>query len=76
MEVYTLLGASRAKHRNVKCAQCHATKHKTIPACRKCHPSPHSQSILSQFDNCGKCHGIAHDLKLNAIDIRLENQAQ
>ncbi|MBA3013354.1 MAG: cytochrome C [Proteobacteria bacterium] len=75
LEVYSLLGASRAKHRNVKCAECHATKHKTIPECQKCHNTPHSQSILSQFESCGKCHGLAHDLRLNQIDIRLENLA-
>lgn len=75
-EVYALLGASRAKHRNVLCAQCHAGKHKTIPACQKCHAAPHSQSIIGQFGSCGKCHGIAHDLKLNKIDIRLENRPQ
>lgn len=76
IKVYSLLGKSRAKHRNVKCAQCHGTKHKTIPSCRKCHPQPHSQSILPQSEKCGKCHGLAHDLQLNKIDIRLENQAK
>lgn len=73
-KVYALLGASRAKHRNVSCAQCHASKHKTIPVCQKCHKAPHSQSIIDQFASCGKCHGIAHDLKLNRIDMRLENR--
>jgi len=73
-DVYTLLANSRAKHRNVPCAKCHATRHKTIPPCQQCHSQPHSQSIISQFDSCGKCHGIAHDLHLNKIDMRLENQ--
>jgi len=73
-DTYTLLANSRAKHRNILCAECHATRHKTIPACQKCHPEPHSQSIIGQFGSCGKCHGIAHDLKLNRIDMHLENQ--
>lgn len=73
-DVYTQLANSRAKHRNVPCARCHATRHKTIPPCQKCHEQPHSQSIVSQADRCGKCHGIAHDLHLNKIDMRLENQ--
>lgn len=74
-DVYRLLGNSRAKHRNVLCARCHASRHKTIPVCKKCHPEPHSLSITDGAAGCGKCHGIAHDLKLNKIDMRLDNQA-
>ena len=73
-EAFALLSGSRAKHRQLLCAGCHAGRHKTIPACQKCHAQPHSQSIIDHFAGCGNCHGLAHDLKLNKIDIRLENQ--
>ncbi len=71
---YALLANSHAKHRNVRCAQCHATKHKTIPVCQKCHPTPHSESIIGPKPDCGKCHGIAHDLRLDKIDILLDKR--
>lgn len=72
-EVYTLIGLSRAKHRNVACAQCHEAKHKMIPKCQKCHDLPHTPFIHDKFPQCRTCHGIAHNLKLNKNDMFLEN---
>ena len=73
-KVYSLLGTSKAKHRAVACVRCHEAVHKTIPDCRKCHKTPHPETMLEKFSSCGQCHGIAHDLKLNRIDTYLEQQ--
>ncbi len=73
-KVYALLAGSRAKHRQLLCSTCHKSVHKTIPQCTLCHPTPHSASILDNFTSCGDCHGIAHDLQLNKIDMFLEQR--
>ncbi len=62
-EALDLLAKSPTKHHDLTCAFCHKNKHKTVPPCFACHPSPHPQGILAKFPECGQCHGIAHDLK-------------
>jgi hypothetical protein len=57
-----LLDASASKHRELGCAFCHAGRHKTVPACRDCHGSPHPEDIMARFPVCGRCHSVAHDL--------------
>jgi hypothetical protein len=57
-----LLSANTSKHRELGCASCHAGRHKTVPACRDCHGSPHPEGIMARFPACGQCHGVAHDL--------------
>ena len=71
--VYDLLARSHARHRNVACVLCHRNRHKAIPTCRDCHQPPHPESIIGKFPSCGSCHGKAHDLQLNQIDMRIEN---
>ena len=73
-QVYAVLAASHAKHRQLLCAACHGPRHKTIPACQKCHSEPHPQAIMAKFPSCRGCHGLAHELKLNRIDVLLENK--
>nr|MBF0221226.1 cytochrome C [Desulfobulbaceae bacterium] len=73
-EVYQQLAESRAKHRQVPCAECHEKEHKRVPTCRKCHPQPHPEAMLKGFPTCGTCHGIAHSLKLNKIDLSIKQQ--
>lgn len=73
-EVYQLLGKSRAKHRKVPCVDCHVSKHKTIPLCTQCHKQPHPKNMLEGFPSCGTCHGIAHQLKLNRVDLSIEQR--
>ncbi len=57
-----LLMASKAKHKDVTCVDCHVAEHKMIPMCQDCHGVPHPQAIMVKFPTCGDCHGIAHDL--------------
>lgn len=72
--VYAQLATSRAKHRQLLCVACHVERHKTIPACKQCHTAPHPPAMLEKFTACGNCHGLAHDLKLNKIDVFLEKE--
>ena len=60
--VYATLAKNLTKHRKVTCVSCHVEKHGMIPACEKCHGRPHPDEILDKFDQCGDCHGPAHDL--------------
>lgn len=59
---YTLLTASKFKHKNLSCVDCHQAKHKMVPQCQSCHGTPHPAPMLAQFPKCGFCHSIAHDL--------------
>ncbi len=62
-EQFELLSDSKAKHGQFNCAFCHKTKHPTVPNCRDCHEQPHSQALLSNFnEDCLKCHRNPHDL--------------
>lgn len=61
-QAYDLLQASSTKHHDLNCAACHQARHKMIPECQDCHGEPHPAGILSRFESCGACHGIAHDL--------------
>jgi predicted CXXCH cytochrome family protein len=60
-DVNTQLAASKAKHGQIACVTCHATKHKTVPKCSDCHGLPHG-AMHDKFPKCGQCHSIAHDL--------------
>ena len=68
-KVYSLLARSRARHRSILCVECHENKHKTIPACTKCHKPPPHSPLMIQEKSCEECHGIAHDVRFNRIDI-------
>jgi predicted CXXCH cytochrome family protein len=59
---FTLLSASKAKHRTLLCVTCHQDKHKMVPKCQDCHGVPHPQGILNKFGKCMDCHGHPHDL--------------
>jgi hypothetical protein len=59
---FETLSASKAKHSQIACATCHATKHKTVPQCADCHGVPHAQAMHERFPKCSDCHNIAHDL--------------
>jgi predicted CXXCH cytochrome family protein len=59
--VMTQLSASKAKHSQLACVTCHATKHKTVPNCGDCHGLPHG-SMHDKFPKCAQCHNVAHDL--------------
>lgn len=56
------LTASKAKHSQIACVTCHATKHKTVPQCTECHGLPHAQAMHDRFPKCAECHNVAHDL--------------
>lgn len=62
-EALSLLEANTTKHHDLACVYCHKNKHKVVPPCFACHGTPHPDSMLKKFPNCGDCHGIAHDLK-------------
>ncbi len=57
-----LLAKSPAKHKDVACVRCHASMHRTVPACEQCHPNKHQARLMKKFPKCGTCHYIAHDL--------------
>ena len=57
-----LLAASPAKHKAVACVKCHASVHRTVPACEQCHPKKHDARLMKKFPKCGTCHSVAHDL--------------
>jgi predicted CXXCH cytochrome family protein len=59
---YSELLATTTKHRAIGCVECHADKHKTVPACADCHGVPHAEGIHAKFPSCGDCHNTAHDL--------------
>lgn len=61
---FSSLQASKTKHHNLACAFCHEDKHKTIPACLKCHQGIHPPKILAKYEKCQNCHGSPHDLKI------------
>jgi len=61
-QVYQILSASKAKHRELSCITCHEGKHKEVPLCTDCHVQPHAASMLQRFPKCGNCHGKAHNL--------------
>lgn len=71
-QAYKMLSESRAKHRSIPCVLCHETTHQAIPDCAKCHQQPHPQQMLDNFRFCKECHGIAHNLRFNQIDMMLE----
>lgn len=73
-EIYSQLAASHAKHRQLLCVACHQLRHKMVPVCQQCHTAPHPPGMLDKFSSCGQCHGLAHDLKLNNIDLYLEKK--
>ena len=56
------LMATKTKHHDVLCVECHADKHKTIPECSGCHGKPHPAGMHAKFPQCGNCHSTAHDL--------------
>ncbi len=62
-EATGLLAKNTTKHHDLLCVFCHKDKHKTVPPCFACHPTPHPKAILDKFPSCSQCHGIAHDLK-------------
>ena len=62
-EANSLLEATKTKHRDVACADCHRAEHKMIPQCQDCHGIPHPPAMMAKFPACGDCHGIAHDLR-------------
>lgn len=66
-KVANQLAASKAKHSQLACVDCHANKHKTVPSCSNCHGTPHGV-MHDKFPKCGHCHNIAHDLNNWAKD--------
>ncbi|MBN1932095.1 MAG: hypothetical protein JW786_10865 [Desulfobacterales bacterium] len=65
--VVAKLAGSDKEHTFLKCAFCHAAKHKFIPTCQSCHENgPHREDLLKKFKGCGDCHGDAHLLRLQA----------
>lgn len=63
-KVASILRESKTKHSGFLCSKCHPPPHKTIPACRDCHGTPHSEFILQKFGSCGECHDTAHKLTI------------
>jgi len=62
-DIFQRLSKSKAKHHAFNCAFCHKDKHPTVPNCRDCHAQPHSQNMLTNFnEDCLKCHRDPHDL--------------
>ena len=61
-DAYSLLLATKTKHKTVSCVKCHANKHQTVPQCSDCHGKPHAAGMHSKFPECGSCHSTAHDL--------------
>ncbi|MFO7762052.1 MAG: cytochrome C [Thermodesulfobacteriota bacterium] len=59
-QVYAIWSATRSKHDQVDCGQCH-TSHGYIPECQMCHGSPHSKDMLKKFPSCLECHIDPHD---------------
>ncbi|UFS70529.1 cytochrome C [Geomonas sp. RF6] len=60
-KVFNKWKGSASRHAKVNCAQCHHTKHKYIPQCQECHPTPHPKTILDRFPKCLGCHLDVHD---------------
>ncbi len=60
-EAALLLTASRRRHRELKCLECHA-QHGSVPACRSCHGEPHAEAMHVKFPECNSCHISAHNL--------------
>ena len=64
-DVGSKLSSSNNKHGFLKCANCHADKHRYIPMCQECHgQEPHSKELLEKFSSCNDCHGDPHTLIL------------
>ena len=61
-KAFSLLGASKTKHKALLCVTCHQQKHKMVPKCQDCHGIPHPAGMMGKFPKCSDCHGIAHDL--------------
>ena len=65
VDVGNQLSGSNNKHAFLKCANCHANKHRYIPMCQECHgQEPHSKALLEKFSGCNDCHGNPHTLTL------------
>lgn len=59
------LSSSDNGHSFLKCANCHADKHRYIPICQECHgKEPHSKELLEKFGDCKNCHGDSHTLTI------------
>jgi len=61
-EVYDELQRSQTRHTGLTCAACHPS-HGQIPRCEDCHGTPHGEALRQQFETCGGCHGIAHNVQ-------------
>lgn len=57
-----MLRRKYTKHTALLCIACHPDQHKTIKRCKECHGEPHPKDILSKFNSCGACHGVAHSV--------------
>lgn len=61
-KVFAKWQKTESKHAKVNCAFCHRDKHRFIPQCRECHPTPHPEGIIGKFPKCLSCHLDVHDL--------------
>jgi hypothetical protein len=56
------LGATRSRHKPLRCAICHQKEHKATQECAHCHGAPHRGDAVKADGPCAGCHGTAHDL--------------
>lgn len=56
------LAATKTKHHEQACSDCHPEKHKNIMQCTECHDTPHGEFIHKKFPKCLDCHRDPHNL--------------
>ncbi len=64
-KVYAKWQKTPSLHAKVNCATCHHSRHRYVPQCTECHPTPHKKEILAKFPKCLGCHLDVHDLPVN-----------